>query len=449
MIKLTMPKAKHNCRRSLKNKKIMVCGAGKSGRALANFIIKKGARVIVSDIRKTKIPGAECILQNEIPARLNEIDMMILSPGIDPKTGFVRVAKRKKIPVAGEFEFAYSFIPAYVKKIIITGTNGKSTVTALIAHVLASAKKDAVAGGNIGIPLGGLLGKFKKGSILVAEMSSYNLEKHLSRKAFAADVRILLNIDKDHLSRYKNMTEYGAVKKSIFAGLTRGDIAVSGIAVRDTANIIKLEKDIYFRGAKMCFSKKAMKKFTFAKEIVYDAGKMKLLFEANKTNILAAAAAALAMGVSSEKILRGVELFKPLGNRLEYAGNYRGRIFINDSKATNVSSVLFALKNINRPLILIMGGRDKGSSYKPLAKHMKNVRTLIACGEAGEKIAKELNGKTKIIVVKKFEDACRTALKKSLRGDTVLLSPGCSSFDQFLNFRERGRAFKKWLKNLT
>jgi len=176
---------------------------------------------------------------------------------------------------------------------------------------------------------------------------------------------------------------------------------------------------------------------------------MKLLFEANKTNILASAAAAMAMGVSSEKIRRGVYRFKPLENRLEYAGNYRGRIFINDSKATNVSSVLFALKNIYRPLILIMGGRDKGSSYKPLATHMKNVKALVAYGEAAGKIAKELSGKTKIIVEKKFEDACLAALKKSSSGDTLLLSPGCSSFDQFLNFRERGKAFKKWLKNLT
>ncbi len=433
----------------LKNKKILVCGAGKSGRAMAGFLIKKGARVIVSDLKKTKTAGAECILQSEIPSRLGEINMMILSPGIDPKSEFVRTAKRKKIPLAGEFEFAYSFVPSYVKKILVTGTNGKSTVTALIASVLSSSGKNAVPGGNIGIPLAGLLGKFKRNSILVAEVSSYNLEKHLSRKAFGADVRILLNIDRDHLSRYKNMKEYTAVKKSIFAKLRRNDIAVSGVPFRDAANIIKLEKDIYFKGSKMCFSAKAVKKFPLAKELIYDGGKMKLLFEANKTNILASAAAALAMGVSSEKIRRGVYRFKPLENRLEYCGNYRGRSFINDSKATNVSSVKFALKNISRPLILIMGGRDKGSPYRGLAKYMKNVKTLVAYGEAAGKIAKELNGKTEVIVMKKFTDACAAALKKSSREDTLLLSPGCSSFDQFSDFEERGEAFKKWLKNLT
>ncbi|MBA3065328.1 UDP-N-acetylmuramoyl-L-alanine--D-glutamate ligase [bacterium] len=433
----------------LKNKKILVCGAGKSGKAMANFLLKKGSRVMISDIKKTKVPGAEFILQSEIPERLAEINMMILSPGINPKSEFVHAAKQKKIPVAGEFEFAYSIIPSYVKKILITGTNGKSTVTALTASVLSSAGKSAVPGGNIGIPLAGLLGKFKKNSILVAEVSSYNLEKHLSRKAFKADVRILLNIDNDHLSRYKNMEEYAAVKKSIFAELRRDDIAVSGIAYREGSQIIKLGKDIYFKGAKMCFSAKAAKKFSGAEELVYDADKMKLIFEANKTNILAAAAAALAMNVSSEKIRRGVYHFIPLNNRLEYSGKYRGRIFINDSKATNVSSVMFALKNINRPLILIMGGRDKGSPYKPLAKHMKNVKALVAYGESAEKIAKELSGKTETSVVKKFTDACAAALKKSSQGDTILLSPGGSSFDQFSNFEERGKVFKKWVKNLT
>ncbi|MEA2081705.1 MAG: UDP-N-acetylmuramoyl-L-alanine--D-glutamate ligase [Elusimicrobiota bacterium] len=433
----------------LKNKKILVCGAGKSGRALADFLIKKGALVIVSDNKKTKVSGAECILQSEIAAKLSGIDMMVLSPGINPKSSFVLAAKRKKIPVAGEFELAYSFIPSYVKKILVTGTNGKSTVTSLIAAVLSAAGKNAVPGGNIGIPLAGLLGKFSRNSILVAEVSSYNLEKHLTRKAFGADVRILLNIDRDHLSRYKNMSEYAAVKKSILAGRRRGDIGISGIGSPEKTDIMELGKDIYFQGEKMCFSEKAAKKFPGAKELVYDSGNVQLLFEANKTNILAAAGAALAMGVSPEKIRRGIYLFKPLKNRLEHSGSRLGRTFINDSKATNVSSVLFALKNINRPLILIMGGRDKGSSYKPLGKHLKNVKALIAYGEAGGRIAKELNKKTKVLTVKKFTAACKAALKKSSRGDTVLLSPGCSSFDQFSNFEKRGAAFKKWLKNLT
>ncbi|MBU2528721.1 MAG: UDP-N-acetylmuramoyl-L-alanine--D-glutamate ligase [Candidatus Omnitrophota bacterium] len=433
----------------LKNKTVLVCGGGKSGRAMAKFLLSKGSNVIVSDTKKIRIPGAECILQDDISRRLGEINMMILSPGIDPKNSFVREAKRRKIPVAGEFEFAYSFVPSYVKRILVTGTNGKSTVTSLIAAVLSSAGKNAIAGGNIGIPVTELLKKFKKNSILVAEVSSYNLEKHLSRKAFGADVSILLNIDSDHLSRYRNMAEYGAVKKSIFAGIRRGGVGISGIAGSPGSDILRLGKDIYFRGNTMRFSPKAAKKFRASQELIYEKEKMKLLFDANKTNILAAAGAAMAMGVSSEKIRRGVYRFRPLANRLEYSGTHRGRIFINDSKATNVSSVLFALKNINRPLILIMGGRDKGSSYNPLSGHMQNVKTLVVYGEAGAKIAKELNGKTEITAAEKFADACLKALKKSSPGDTVLLSPGCSSFDQFKDFEERGKAFKKWIKNLT
>jgi len=433
----------------LKNKTALVAGGGKSGRAMAKFLIAKGARVIVSDTKKIKIPGAECIRQADIPGRFGEIDIMILSPGIDPKNSFIRQALLRKIPVAGEFEFAYSFVPDAVKRILVTGTNGKSTVTALTAFVLSAAGKNAIAGGNIGIPLTELLDKFKKNSVLVAELSSYNLEKHFSRKAFATDVGILLNIASDHLSRYRNMAEYAAVKKSVFAGLRPGGVGINGLSKPERADILKLKKDIYFRGNTMRFSPKALKKLTGAKELAYEKEKMKLLFEANKTNILAAAAAAFAMGVSAEKIRGAVYRFKPLANRLEYSGSHRGRIFINDSKATNVSSVLFALKNINRPLVLIMGGRDKGSSYKPLAGHMKNVKTLVAYGEAGAKIAKELKGKNKTITVKKFTDACMKALKKSARGDTILLSPGCSSFDQFKNFEERGKAFKKWLKNLT
>lgn len=433
----------------LKNKTLLVCGGGKSGRAMAGFLLSKGAKVIVSDTRKIKIQGVECIGQEDITGRLADIDMMILSPGIDPKKNFVLEALRKKIPVAGEFELAYSFVPEYVKRILITGTNGKSTVTSLTAHILSSAGKHAIAGGNIGTPITALLKKFKKNSALVAEVSSYNLERHLSRKALEADVGILLNIASDHLSRYRNMAEYAGVKRRVFAGLKRGGIGINGTDRPGGSAILRLGKDMYFRSGSICFSRKALKKFPRIEPIVLEKEKMKLLFEANRANILAAAGAAMAMGLRPEDIQKGLYSFRPLANRLEYAGSYHGRRFINDSKATNVSSVLFALKNLKTGIVLIMGGRDKGSSYRALRGYMKNVKTLVAYGEAGLKIEGALKGAAKIVRREKFTDACSEALKKSAEGDTILLSPGCSSFDQFKNFEERGKAFKKWLKNLT
>jgi len=447
---------------NVKNKKILVAGGGRSGKAVAFFLRNKGAVVAVSDKRKIIPPrGVKFINEEKVEGLLNDFDMLVLSPGVSPGLRFVKAAKKMKLAVAGEFEFSYGFIPRGVKKILITGTNGKSTVTALIHKILTGSGVNAVLGGNIGTPLSELLKNLSGQETLVIETSSFNLERHTGKENFAADVRVLLNITPDHLSRYKNFRDYARIKKSIFNGIRDSDTGIAGYGCKIRKSnaaglrgvrperIFTIGGDLRFKGARIVLSPNFKKRFPYADEVCVQPSKMKLIFEANRENILASFAAAIHFKVPPRAFLEALYKFKPLAHRMEYAGSFRGRIFVNDSKSTNVSSVEFALKNTRRPHVLIMGGRDKGSPYTILGKYLKNTRVIIAYGESGKKIKCELSEFKRVKTVERFSEACELALSESAEGDVILLSPGCASYDQFANFEERGSAFKKWVRKLT
>jgi UDP-N-acetylmuramoylalanine--D-glutamate ligase len=329
----------------------------------------------------------------------------------------------------------------------VTGTNGKSTVTSLIASILSSGGKRAVACGNIGTPLSQTVGNLKKGDIIVAEVSSFQLERQYMKESFPADVRVLLNITPDHLSRHKTFKRYAEIKKSIFLGMSKNHIGISGPTLRKR-NVFLVGKDIKFSKNVVIYSEKLRKKFPSAKNFHLEPQKTKLVFEANKNNILAAVGAVLPFGLSAEEIRDAIYRFKPLPHRLEKIGELKGVDFINDSKATNVSSTVLALKSVKKPTVLILGGRDKGTSIIPILEHLENVKEIVAYGEAAERIYKNFRRKVPVTIRKKFFDALETAYQASVAGDVILLSPACASYDQFRNFEERGNAFKKWLKSI-
>ncbi len=436
-------------RPTLLNKKVLVCGAGKTGKAVSSFLLKSGAVVSVSDIKNISTPtGIRFIPQKKLHNKIQNFDLIILSPGIDPRLDFIMTAKKKKIQVLGELEFSFQFIPPSVKSILVTGTNGKSTVVTLIHKMLKAGGLKSILCGNIGNPVSRIVSRLMGNEILVIEVSSFQLERHRRKKGFPAEVRILLNAEPDHLSRYGCFTEYKKTKEDIFADMRKNDIGFSGIPGRRKKNIFTLNADIFFEGNRIKFSERLKKRFPDAEVLLIKKSKMALFFQANRENIAAARGAVLPFKISARDIRKAVYEFSPLAHRLELVGTFKGRKFINDSKATNVSSVLFAVKAVTGPIVLIMGGRDKGSSYEPLIPCLKNTKKIIAYGESAGKIRQTIGGKIHVQTVAKFERALELALAESRAGNTILLSPGCSSYDQFKNFEERGNTFKNWVKNL-
>ncbi|MFH1353006.1 MAG: UDP-N-acetylmuramoyl-L-alanine--D-glutamate ligase [bacterium] len=436
-------------RTRLLNKKVLVCGFGKTGKAASSFLLKSGAVVSVSDIKNISAPaGIRFIPQKKLRDKIQNFDLVILSPGIDPRLDFIKSAKKKKIQVLGELEFSFKFIPRSVKIILVTGTNGKSTVATLIDRMLKAGDLKSILCGNIGTPVSGIVSRLEGDEILVIEVSSFQLERHRRKRGFPAEVRILLNAEPDHLSRYRSFAEYIKTKEEIFADMRKNDFGISGIPGLRKKNIFTLNNDIFFEGNRIKFSERLKKRFPDAEDILIQESKMTLFFQANRENIAAARGAVLPFKISAGDIRKTVYEFSPLAHRLELAGTFKERKFINDSKATNVSSVLFAVKAVTGPAVLIMGGRDKGSSYEPLIPCLKNTKKIIAYGESSGRIRRAIGGKIPVRTVTKFESALELAFGESRAGDTILLSPGCSSYDQFRNFEERGKTFKNWVKNL-
>ncbi|MCK5534301.1 UDP-N-acetylmuramoyl-L-alanine--D-glutamate ligase [bacterium] len=440
-----------------KDKKISILGIGKSGIACANLLDSLGAKVLISDVKdkntlKNNInkisPGIKIETGGHSKNILNA-DLIIPSPGIDTNFSLIEEAGKKNIPLLSEIEIAFSLVnPKLI--IAITGTNGKSTVTTLIGEIFKKAGKDVLVGGNIGTPFSDLVNKVNKNTVLVLEISSFQLERI---KTFKPDIGIILNITPDHLERHKNMDVYAGIKADLFKNQTARDFCILNADDRYCAEIAKrIKSQIIF------FSRqKQLKKGVFIKEekiflglnsIFYDylplcVSNIKLPGPHNLENVLAVSASAIVAGINPEIIAEVLENFYGLEHRLEFVREINAIKFINDSKSTNVFSTLVAIKSFSSGMVLIMGGKDKGNGYFPLKKLIKEkIKLLIVLGEASDLIMEQLSGTTKIIKVPGVRQAVEVAYKNSSRESIVLFSPGCSSYDQFKNFRERGQFFK-------
>lgn len=442
---------------------IAIAGLGRSGLAATELLRRSGASVYVSDasdspdVREAAARAVELGADAEYGKhdldRISRSSLLVASPGISPSAPPLKAAAGKGVPIVSEVEIGLRALRK-VKYIAVTGTNGKSTTTALIAHLLRGQGANAVEAGNIGTPLSSYALADAPPDWIALEMSSFQLH---DTPSIAPEVGVLTNLAPDHLDRYKSVKQYYADKELIFRNATdRSNWVING----DDSQVAKMAHGA--RGRVYRFSVNAVADAYLKRDSggdalilsgkkVLGAAELPVLGEHNIANTLAAL---LAVSIAHPKFQKSdalamlsesVRTFKGLPHRLEVVGEKGGVLWINDSKATNVSSTLVAIQSMARPFVLLLGGKHKGESYISLAAPMKSlVRKVIAYGESAEAIEKDL--KSTVDVEKAgndFESVIEAARKNARDGDAVLLSPACSSYDMFRNFEERGDRFRQ------
>ena len=437
--------------------KTLVVGLGISGRAVCALLGSRGAEVTGTDLRCRRefdgaldgIEAAGCRLSLG-PHRLEDFfkaDRIIVSPGIPLDIEPLREAQRRGIEIIGEMEWSWRQIGLPV--IAVTGTNGKTTTTALIGEMLKAAGKHPFVGGNIGTPLSQwILSGAGDADIIVLEVSSFQLD---TATTFRPDTGVLLNITEDHLDRYENFEAYTASKLSLFRRQGRADFAI--INADDPVCLEHIEEipgqilrfSSSGKAANARVSGERLKATVPGKGTIdISLAQTGLKGVHNRENIMAAALAALSTGVSAEAVQAAVDGFGGFSHRVEWVRNWNGIDFYDDSKGTNVGAVVKALEGFDRPVLLLLGGRDKLGSYKPLiAPLAARGKGIFAFGEAGPRIFDELSGILPATLQPDLRSAFLDAVSMAEPGDVILLSPGCSSFDQYQSYAQRGDHFKK------
>ena len=446
-------------------KKALVLGAGKSGIASAKFLAERGATVALHDKKPIADWTEEArslksekigLLDGQIPSwLLDQIDLVVISPGVPTNTVPARYIDRKDGEVIGEVELAYRFLKGRI--VGITGSNGKTTTTTLIAELLKNAGIETQVGGNIGTPLITLAESSTEKTWTVVELSSFQLE---TIKDFRPNVAICLNVTPNHLDRYDFFSDYAAAKHRIFTNQTADDLAVlnaddeitaswaDGLKANVTLFSVKKELDegLFLRGKDLVCRANGKEKVLTTRDEIFLHGLH------NVENILASLAAGLACGASLDSMREMVKNFKGVEHRIEFVAEIEGVKFYNDSKATSVDATqkaLEALSDGNGKIILILGGRGKNAPYQPLADLIKeNVRKLILVGEDAGNIENQLKNYAEIIRADDMKDAVVKSFESAENGDAVLLAPACASFDMFRSFEERGTIFKREVENL-
>jgi UDP-N-acetylmuramoylalanine--D-glutamate ligase len=456
-----------------KGKKVLVVGFGLSGVASAKYLSKQGAKVTVTD-QKSKPELMDSVnacadlkLEFELgkhnPKTFGMVDMIVSSPGIPPNLASFEEAKVKNIPITSEVELAVSALKEPM--IAVTGTNGKTTVTTLIGEMFKADGKPVFVGGNIGKPLLNHVSEGEKVDAVIAELSSFQIDLMTT---MTPAVAVYTNFEEDHLDRYPNIDAYYNAKKKLFTQCDRNtfvvlnydDPRVAKLAEETPGKVIWFTKKDpmtiggsfaeQFAGAYYVLATKQVIAKVNGKEETYDLAQFRLFGEHNKENLMAAICVARAMNVSPKAIQTVINTFKGVTHRLEFIRKKDGVFFFNDSKGTNVMSVKRSLEAFSaNPIILIAGGKDKGMDFTPLVELVKKkCKILILLGEAKEKINRAIGDYAETYLVGTFEEAVLLAYQKSRSGDIILLSPGCSSYDMFRNFEERGDYFKKLVAQL-
>jgi UDP-N-acetylmuramoylalanine--D-glutamate ligase len=442
---------------NLSGKKILVVGLGITGVAVARFLKNSGAVVTITD------QASEEALTSYLPsirnleirtefghhqiATFKNADLIVLSPGVPHLIPPIKKANKNGVPVWSEIELASRFIPEPI--VAITGTNGKTTTTALLGEMLEHSGLKVFVGGNIGNPLIDYVHKKQKADIVVVEVSSFQLD---TIDTFRPKVGVLLNISEDHLDRYPDLSAYAEAKGRIFVNQQKEDIAVLNGADRLIRELSKkiLSKKLFFNassdkeeGATLTSQKIVFNlSVSFPMLEAVDLSSVKIWGKHNMENASAACLAALACGATLEGIQTALNQFNGFAHRLEYVATINGVKYYNDSKATNVDAVTRALEAFTNPIILIMGGRDKGGSFQKLRGRIgRNTKKLIVLGEAKGIIQAALGGITSTSAASTMEDAVLQAYQIAVPGDVVLLSPACSSFDMYSNYQRRGESF--------
>jgi len=445
----------------IKGRKIGIIGMARSGVAAAQLAKRLGAEPFVSDSApEAKLVEATAVLRSSnIPFetsghtnRLQKCDYLIVSPGVPSSIPIIQEAERAGIPIFSEIELA-SWV-CQGKICAITGSNGKTTTTTLIGEILNAGGVKAVVCGNIGKPFADVADKISAAEVAIVEVSSFQLERI---EQFRPKVALILNVTPDHLDRYENFEHYRKTKYRISENQQPEDVLILNSEDAEThAEDIKTkaEKRFFTTGLDRTAhayveQSQVVLKSNGAADSILLTSEILIPGPHNLQNALAAICAADFFGVGPKAMAGVLRNFRGVEHRLEPAGRVAGITFVNDSKATNVDSVCWALKSFDRPLYLIAGGRHKGSSYEPIALHGKGkIKGIVAIGEAKEIIFDDLGHHFPVQFADTLEDAVQTAFELAIPGDIVLLSPGCASFDMFDNFEHRGQVFKKAVASL-
>jgi UDP-N-acetylmuramoylalanine--D-glutamate ligase len=439
----------------LAGKRVLVVGLARTGQVVSVFAAGYGATVTATDEKpetelseaaaKLRAAGIKLELGGHTPATFLEQDLIVLSPGVPAKLPALELARARGIPVWSEIELAWRLLRG--KLVAITGSNGKTTTTALVAHILRTAGIPVLVGGNIGVPLLSLVESSADTSVTVAEISSFQLE---AIEAFRPEIGVVLNLTSDHLDRHASFEEYAAAKMRLFANQLDRDAALLNADDPEITKRMPSRPHIYWfsrqkRVAEGAFVRDGQIFFRAegAEVPLARRDQISLRGEHNVENVLAACAAAYLAGAAPAAIASGVQTFRGVEHRLEFVAEIGGVSFYNDSKATNVDAALKAIEAFPGPVLVILGGKDKGSPYTPLREPLQGrARLAILIGAAAEKIAAELAGAVPVEQAGTLDRAVGLAFERAQPGDTVLLAPACSSFDQFENYEQRGRVFK-------
>jgi UDP-N-acetylmuramoylalanine--D-glutamate ligase len=446
----------------LANKRVLVVGLGKSGVASALFLQARGAKVTVSDAKPQDQLGEEIpvLLDHGIAVEtgghgertFRGQDLIVVSPGVPVNSPPLVQARALGEPVIGEIELASQFLPKSI--VAVTGSNGKTTTTTLTGEIIAAGGFSTVVGGNIGTPAISLVEQAKPDTVVVLEVSSFQLE---TIQTFRPKIAVVLNITPDHLDRHRTFEAYTDAKARIFENqrpedftvLNADDPTCAGLARRTRAQVFwvsrkaEVKQGAYVRDGRILFrDSKSQHEIMLASEIPLKGGH-------NVENVLAAVCVGALMGCEPERIGKTVRAFKAVEHRLEYVATIRGVEYYNDSKATNVDATIKALESFPANVHLILGGKDKDSDYTQLNELLQQrVKRVYTIGAAAEKIESQIKG-MEVDHSETLETALRRASATAAAGDIVLLAPACASFDQFQNYEHRGRVFKEVVKALA
>ena len=443
----------------LRGKHVLVIGLARTGIATARFCAEHGATVTASDAHAESELGAEVLSLREEGVKLElggssessllKQDLVIPSPGVPADAPLLQSARAKGITIWSEIELADRFLDG--RLLAITGSNGKTTTTSLLHHILRVAGFSTMVAGNIGTPLISRVALTSADTITVAELSSFQLELV---ETFHPDIAVLLNLTPDHLDRHKTMGAYTAAKARIFEKQTESDFAVLNADEPAVVALAPKRPQVYWFSRKQRVLQGAYLRdeeivFRASKqeEILLRRGEISLPGAHNLENVLAAVTAARLEGAAVAAIAEAVRTFPGVEHRLEFVAEIGGVRYYNDSKATNVDATLKALEAFPGRILVILGGKDKGSDYSILQNALRERSVLaLLIGSAAEKINEQIAGSVAVERAGTMERAVEAASQVARRGDVVLLAPACASFDQFENFEHRGRVFKELVR---
>ncbi|MFH1552612.1 MAG: UDP-N-acetylmuramoyl-L-alanine--D-glutamate ligase [Candidatus Omnitrophota bacterium] len=443
----------------IKGKKVLVVGLGASGYAAAELLFREGARVSITEMTDTM--EARQYLEKLAPYHprfelaghtesfCGDCELVVTSPGVDVRALPLSRAGERQIPIIGEMELGSWFCRAPI--VAVTGTNGKSTTVELIGRILSLSGRHTVVCGNIGNPLSGEVSGLTEESVAVVEVSSFQLE---TIKYFKPSIAVLLNISEDHYERHTGYDNYKAEKFKIFMNQAESDWAVLHSCFSGEAMTSSIKSRLVFfgpeTGGAVVGERGISVEWGGKQEVIIKREEVPLKGRHNLDNVACSVLVSRLMGVDNRNIREGIMTFKGLNHRFEKIGFFRGVEFIDDSKATNIDATRRALESMDKKVVLIAGGRDKGGDYLSVLPVVKEkVKAVVVIGEARDRIKDAFSPAVQILMAENMADAVKTSFSVAGEGEAVMLSPMCSSFDMFSSYAERGEAFQREVANLV